>query len=215
MTVVSLTSVPPRFAGLGPVLASLLAQGAETVVLSLPRRFDRFPGAFDAPALPDGVELLWSDEDFGPATKLIPAQRAFPGRQIAICDDDCLYGPGWLTALQAASDPGMAVTGSAFPVSRLKRQGGRVAQGFAGVLVPATFECPPPPAPCRDADDLWLSAQLDRAGVEIVESPDARMRVRPLSAPKPLQDDARPETYALAAAHIHAVLGIWPPMHDA
>ncbi|MDQ2091901.1 hypothetical protein [Marimonas arenosa] len=211
MTVIALTSVPPRFAGLGPVLESLLAQGAAKVVLALPRRYLRFPGAVSPPPLPGGVDLLRC-EDHGPATKFLAAQSAEPGAAIAICDDDCLYAPGWLAALEDAAEHG-AAAGSVFSVERLKRRGGLVAQGFAGVLVPAGFTCPPPPEVCLAADDLWLSAHLALAGVEISECSSARAAVAPFSAPEPLQDRKRAETYAKAAADIHDRLGIWPPTY--
>ena len=51
-SVISLTSIPPRFATLGPVLETLTAQGADAVVLALPRTYRRFPGATEAPPLP-------------------------------------------------------------------------------------------------------------------------------------------------------------------
>ena len=214
MTVISLTSIPPRFGGLGPVLESLLDQGAEAVVLALPRRFRRFEGQFKPPPLPHGVELLAAEDDLGPATKFVTPQRALADTPIAICDDDCLYAPGWLRALSALSDGQNAVAGSVFDLARLKRKGGSVVQGFAGVLLPAGLDLPPPPEACLWADDLWLSAQLQYAGVTISPCPAARALVTPLSAPAPLQDDRRAETYARAAQEISTRLGIWPALRD-
>jgi len=215
MTVISLTSIPPRFDRLRTVLDSLTSQGASHVVLTLPRQFSRFPGTFDAPGLPHGVDLLWADEDFGPATKLIPAQAAFPGEAIAYCDDDCLMQPGWLGALEAHAGARRAVAGSVFELERLKRKGGVIAQGFAGVLLPAGMQFSQPPAACRNADDLWFSAQLEQTGVEIVPCHEARAKVTPFHAPDPLQGPGRAKAYTQAAAHIHAMSGLWPPLAGA
>ncbi|WP_137699536.1 hypothetical protein [Marimonas lutisalis] len=211
MTVISLTSIPPRFSGLGPVLESLLAQGAERVVLALPRAYARFPGPVSPPPVPGGVEILWCD-DQGPATKLLAAQAACPGADIVYCDDDCVYGPGWLAALGAGAAPGVAAAGAVFDVARLKRRGGLVAQGFAGVLIPAGLRFAPPPAACRAADDLWLSAQMALAGLKIRPCPEARAKVTPFAAPAPLQDENRADHYARAAEHIQMETGLWPEM---
>ncbi|MDU8928643.1 hypothetical protein RXV86_14725 [Alisedimentitalea sp. MJ-SS2] len=209
MTVISLTSIPPRFGGLGPVLESLLTQGAEAVVLVLSRRYARFPGPVSPPPLPAGVAVLWA-EDIGPAGKLIPVQRAYPGDAIAYCDDDCLYASGWLTALEDMAATGRVVAASTFEVARLKRKGELVAQGFAGVLTPAGLSFDPPPEPCRMADDLWFSAQMERQGLVIDTCPQARAKVFPQEAPNGLQEQDRATANAQAAAHIHKVLGVWP-----
>ena len=214
MTVISLTSIPPRFGQLGPVLECLLAQGANRVVLALSRSYQRFPGPVTPPPLPHGVELLWCG-DIGPGAKLVPAQAMFPDAPVAYCDDDCLYTSDWLSALRAGSSQSIAAAGSVFDLRRLKRRGGLVAQGFSGVLLPAGFQFPPPPGPCRNADDLWFSAQMELAGLEVAACPTARNCVTPLDAPEGLQQRDRSNVYADAACHIHDTLGIWPSMRRA
>ncbi|MGR3635083.1 MAG: glycosyltransferase family A protein [Shimia sp.] len=96
--IISLSSIPPRFADLGDTLESLLAQTvpAERVILYLSRSYRRFPewdGAL--PEVPHGVEIRLVDEDFGPATKVLPAVREFTGQDLEIlfCDDDQVYRP--------------------------------------------------------------------------------------------------------------------------
>ena len=211
MRIISLTSVPPRFGGLGPVLETLTAQGADMVILALPVRYTRFSGPVTPPPLPEGVTLLRSASDHGPMTKLLPARAAYPDAHIAICDDDCLYDPGWFDALWATGGPG-AVAGSTFPVSRLGRAGGLVAQGFAGVLLPPCVSFDAPPSRCHMADDLWISACLAQAGVPITPCPAARNRVRAFAAPAPLQNENRAGIYARAAHCIHETTGLWPPL---
>ncbi|WP_372614936.1 hypothetical protein [Aquicoccus sp.] len=208
MTILSLTSVPPRFAQLGPVLASLVGQGADRVILALARQYTRFPGPVTPPALPEGVKIIWS-EDFGPATKILAAQRAYPDAEIVYCDDDCLYAPGWLSALR--DGPGVRA-GSVFDARRLKRQGGVVAQGFAGVRLPAGFApFTPPPAACLLADDLWLSAEMAARGVSITSSRAARAHVTTLKSSHGLQDLDRRDTYEQAVAIVHSIWRVWPP----
>ena len=57
MYAITLTSIPPRFDRLGPVLKSLLDQdpAPDRVILSIPEHFERFPEAFTIPKLPNGV----------------------------------------------------------------------------------------------------------------------------------------------------------------
>lgn len=208
MTIISLTSIPPRFPRLGLVLESLVAQGADKVVLALARQYEQFPGVVTPPPLPNGVEIIWS-EDIGPATKIIAAQRVFPDTEIIYCDDDCLYAPGWLAAL---CDGPSIRAGSVFDARRLKRRNGTVAQGFAGVRLPAGFApFTPPPAACRLADDLWLSAQMAVRGAKITHCRTARAYVTPLNLGHQLQDIDRRDTYKVGCEAVHAALGVWPP----
>ncbi len=222
-TVISLTSIPPRFGGLKPVLLSLLSQGADIVCLTVPHRYDRFAGSFELPDLPSGITVLHSDIDHGPATKLLPALRAFPKAQIAVCDDDCIYGAGWLDALLGSSQHGNAVTGQGWSVTRLKRRGALppntdVAQGFSGILTCADYfdeDIFHIPEPAWPVDDIWISAQLARRGISLLPCPAARQCVTTLDAPKGLQDErfgghSRASLNEACASFVQARYGIWP-----
>lgn len=220
MRVVSLTTIPPRVATLAPTLETLVAQGADAVVLCLPRLFRRFPGPVEPPSLPAGVTLLRCD-DHGPATKLLPALRAWPRAHVTVCDDDCLYAPGWLDALTPRGAE--AVAGSVWSVTRLRRQGREdgadVAQGFAGLTVTAAMFDDAPfaiPPEAWAVDDLWISGQLARRGVPIRPAPEARARVTPRGTlPGALQHDGRAEANAACADWLHRAYGIWPPRAEA
>lgn len=202
------------------MLHGLLAQGAARVVLCLPRRYSRFPGPVTPPPLPRGVTLLWSETDYGPASKLLPTLRAFPQDDLAYCDDDCLYQPGWLGALCAAARPAEAVAASGWSVDRLKRQGaapphGDIAQGFSGVLIrpgmidPRVFDIPPE---ARPVDDIWLSGMRALTGTPLRLAPGARAHVTPLDRPAPLQDTTdRARANADAAQCLWERFGLWPP----
>lgn len=107
-TIVTLSSIPPRFAHLGPTLHSLLSQvpAPDAVWLILPDRYRRFPD-WDGtlPVLPPGVRLVRGVPDQGPATKILPAVRDLRGQAVdlVLCDDDRIYPPGWLAALKRAA----------------------------------------------------------------------------------------------------------------
>lgn len=96
--IATLSSIPPRFDQLDSTLQSLLNQTvpAENVILYLNRRYRRFPN-WDGtpPEVPDGVEIRWVEEDYGPATKILPAVREFANQDVEIlfCDDDQDYRP--------------------------------------------------------------------------------------------------------------------------
>lgn len=229
MYAISLTSIPPRYPRLGPVLASLLAQRPAPccVILALPDIPARFAPA-PPPALPEGVTLLHSATDEGPGTKVLPAARALTGHidRLIYCDDDWIMPPDWAAALLAATDEGHAAAVSGFGLDRLGRRHSPapgladIAQGFAGVCIRPVWlagpGCTPPPA-AWPVDDIWLSAQLARQGIGIRLAPRARAGMRPAF------DDAHALQRAVidgrdrAAANracldaITARYGLWPP----
>lgn len=111
-TIVSLTTIPSRIDQIFPTLESLLRQTAkiDRIVLNIPRRYRR-GGSIDLSkhALPDGVEVNPSDEDYGPATKILPtltmlAREGTDEARIIYCDDDRIYLSEWAEHLLASSD---------------------------------------------------------------------------------------------------------------
>lgn len=110
MLIVTLSSIPPRFALIGPTLESLLQQDRrpDRILVYIPLRYRRFPN-WDGtlPNVPSGVEIRRADHDFGPATKILPAVRDFEHDDVELlfCDDDRLYPKDWTSifiALRAA-----------------------------------------------------------------------------------------------------------------
>ncbi len=97
--IVSLTTIPPRFAGLQDCLESLLQQTAQIdqINLYLPRRYRRFPGDYTLPKVPPGITIRIVEDDYGPATKVLPAavENAGTDTLILFCDDDKVYHPTW------------------------------------------------------------------------------------------------------------------------
>ncbi|PSL22346.1 glycosyltransferase family A protein [Shimia abyssi] len=96
--IISLTSTPARFEFIEPALKSLLAQTIkpERVILYINRHYARYPD-WDGtlPDVPEGVEVKIVDEDYGPATKLLPALKEYWGqdKEILFLDDDQVYKP--------------------------------------------------------------------------------------------------------------------------
>jgi len=116
MLVASLSSIPPRFGAISLTLESLLGQSArpDRVILWIPqayRRFADWDGSL--PAVPEGVEIARTEDDLGPATKILPATRAFRGQDVdlLLCDDDRAYAPEWAAEFLAAKHdhPGCAI----------------------------------------------------------------------------------------------------------
>ncbi|PWG17738.1 hypothetical protein [Salibaculum griseiflavum] len=217
MLTVALTSIPPRFAGLGPTLESLLAQsGVGRVVLTLPRVYDRFPGPVTPPPLPSGVDLHWSDTDLGPATKVLPLAATLPAHApFLFCDDDWAYGPGWAAGFAAAhaGDPATALAAQPFDATRIGRSHGTIVQGYAGVLVTPAMLAPltPPPSRFRPVDDIWLSALIAANGVPVRPLPDLRALARPTgNEAAPLQENGSRATLNRdCAAYCAKRFGIW------
>lgn len=108
-TVVSLSTIPPRFDKLAPTLLALLKQSlpADEIHLYIPKTYKRFPEhVFSVPSVPEGISVKVVDEDFGPATKVLPCAQAHWGTdtRIIYCDDDRLPPSNWLAAFASASD---------------------------------------------------------------------------------------------------------------
>ncbi|WP_421701153.1 hypothetical protein [Aliiroseovarius sp.] len=221
-TIVSLTSIPPRFAQLPRVVATLQAQGAQ-VIVTLPRRYRRFPGDHAVPDLP-GAEVLRPDGDLGPAAKVVHAAQRLRGQDVDLlyCDDDWDYAPGWVDAFRKArlAHPGAVLAGATFGAERLKLSGPPIVQGFAGVMIQPDWLddlAMTLPEIAWAVDDIWLSGAFARAGRAVVELPEARRLATPLADPGNLQaaqvdGQTRAEANRACALHLAARFGTWRPL---
>lgn len=105
-TVISLSTIPPRFVALGPTLHSLKRQSlpADEIRVNIPLRYRRFPD-WDGrlPQVPAGVRIVRTDDDFGPASKVLPTVHDLRGQAVDIlfCDDDMLLAPEWHARFKA------------------------------------------------------------------------------------------------------------------
>lgn len=123
-TIITLSTIPPRFGNLGPALRSLCAQirPAQEIRLYIPQRYRRFPDWDGSlPEVPEGVTIHRCDDDLGPATKVLPAAAQLRGQQVDLlfCDDDKIYDPNWHQRFKsaAADHPGTCIVevGETFP----------------------------------------------------------------------------------------------------
>lgn len=126
--VITLSTIPPRFEEIGGPLISLLRQKSrpEAIELWIPQHYRRFPGWGGAlPQVPEGVTIRRTDEDLGPATKLLPAARARRGQavELILCDDDRHYARDWAQRLLAgrARRPDDAIAGAGTTLERSGR----------------------------------------------------------------------------------------------
>ena len=125
--VVSLTSTPPRVAGLLPTLECLRKQTVppDEITLYLPRTYRRpeFAG-YTVPKLPAWCRVVQVDEDLGPATKILYAVQEDGSLPIMYCDDDRYY-PARLAEelLDAyAARPGSCAAAVALPIKQYLMQ---------------------------------------------------------------------------------------------
>lgn len=107
-TIITLSTIPPRFPLLAPTLKSLLSQSlrAEEIRLYIPERYRRFPDWDGSlPELPKGINLHRFENDMGPASKILPAARDLSGRDVDIlfCDDDNIYDRHWHKRIKQAA----------------------------------------------------------------------------------------------------------------
>lgn len=127
MNIISLTTIPPRMDRIGETLEALVGQSLkpDRVILNIPRTYRRPTYTYEAlPAVPSGVDILISDIDHGPATKILPALKAYQGQAVNIvfCDDDRLYPHHWLENLvaNARRHPGECITVAAGLISQIE-----------------------------------------------------------------------------------------------
>ena len=97
--VVTFTAIPPRFSNLPRKLASIARQDVrpDRVELHLPKIYRRFPGATPSlPSLPEWVDVIYCEDDLGPATKVLPAAARWRGTDtdLLLCDDDRIQDRG-------------------------------------------------------------------------------------------------------------------------
>jgi len=123
--IISLTTIPPRIAKIGPTLRDLLNQSADVheIRLNLARNYRRFPGeTLTVPDLPEGVTVHWSDQDYGPATKIFPTVHDHRGEDVEIlfCDDDQPYEPKWAQRFldARASQPNSCIVGKGYDLDQ-------------------------------------------------------------------------------------------------
>jgi hypothetical protein len=184
--VVSLTSTPPRFQYLGPVLEALARQACHEVWLNVPRKYGRWPDWDGTTGVPEPMDpkihVNRDCEDFGPATKFIgPALHLGPEDLIVYVDDDTIYDDRLVTNLLKwhRLDPASAWGLSGFNFEqyfqgKYPRQHGQpvdVLEGYGAVLVRAGWiqQALPEFKELLEVtwhDDMILCNLLEKAGIK-------------------------------------------------
>ncbi len=107
-------------------LADLLRQTAEIreIRVNIPHSYRRFPeGSFALPGMPEGVRIARTEQDYGPATKLLPALTDLAGTDepIIYCDDDRTTSVHWAQDLIDAgrAQPEMCIANSGWDLENL------------------------------------------------------------------------------------------------
>ena len=105
--VVTLSTIPPRFRGIGETINCILNQDfiPDEIQVYIPKTYRRFPQhSFTLPEIPLGggrVVVKVVEADLGPATKVLYCAKNFWGTntRIIYCDDDRIPAPTWLKSL--------------------------------------------------------------------------------------------------------------------
>src|SRR5262245_22795352 len=117
--IVTLTTLPSRVDRIGPTIKSLLNQtiGPAAIRLNVPTASRREQRPYEIPAWLRGLKsvTICQCEDFGPATKVIPALLASPPDQcLLVVDDDRIYHRHLVEQMtrHAEARPDAAIAGS-------------------------------------------------------------------------------------------------------
>ena len=102
-TVVSFTTIPPRFERLPRKIQSIIEQKVmpDAIEIYIPKRYRRVPGRRPVfPRLPSAVQVIEVDEDLGPATKLLPALKKWETESVyfLVCGDDGVQYRNWISS---------------------------------------------------------------------------------------------------------------------
>jgi hypothetical protein len=208
MYTVSLTSIPPRYPTLRPVLESLLAQRpAPTRVLLNVASTDGLPPT------PPGVQVVRVPEDLGPITKVyytLLDPTIPPDGVVLVCDDDCVKPQGWAQRLLGGVAPGIVASFASIVFG---------AYGFAFAKctlagVPALFGTLPSCARKIDDDVLTLYCVLNSVPIcKLRRGPVSSVCSEiPISGPRLVAltgRDARPALRAGLAAHVLEKYGLY------
>ena len=191
---VSLTSIPSRFASLDLVVRSLLSQSVA------PRRVVLWLNTRHQDTVPDTVlalcggkfEIRWTEQD-SCHCKLAPSLDAFGDETIVTCDDDLMLRRGWLSALldshsrypneviaHIARALALGADGHVMPYDAWRKQKARglmghhlVQMGYGGVLYPPgslhadATDAGLYMALTPRADDLWFKMMAYLAGTPV------------------------------------------------
>lgn len=188
--IAAMTTLPSRIGAIEATLVSLVGQTRppDRILLSLPRSSRREGIGYEIPAFlaPDSdlgrsVEIVHTEHDFGPGTKVLGCLPAIDEPSILVLtDDDVCYAPSFLEDLVNCQGAAPDVACSYFTYRARGLTIGQGCDGFA-MWSPAVSDLREWVEPQLEDpaifhhDDVWISFFLARHGVRIrrVELPDA------------------------------------------
>lgn len=141
----SFTTSPTRLERIRYVLDSIDTDIVDKIFVNLPMRFARDGTSFSIPSnfqelYGDKVEILRSEKDYGPITKLIPSARYIKSHGdedaiLIIMDDDIVYGKGFVedVVLTLTEKNNTAVSGSGQNLEFWKSDSSKMPRGDSGV----------------------------------------------------------------------------------
>ena len=198
--VVTLSTIPPRIEKIWPTINSILLQTAlpSKIYVWIPKQYKRFNNA-SIKKIPDFlmahplIEVNLIDEDYGPATKLLPCLKMDlkPETKIVVVDDDKLYKPKLIQLLDNFStkkqNAAITINGTNIITSNKKRsfKGKRphtkkvnILHGNGGYLVrqkffsQSIFTHPHDYPELFYHDDVWISGNLHQTNTKIYITPN-------------------------------------------
>lgn len=195
--VVTLTTTPMRIKRIWPTLNSILQQSErpEKIYLWIPKKFKRFPEhkILQVPSFIKNnsyIQVEYIENDFGPATKLLPCLKLFAqeDKKIIVIDDDRVYPRDLIKDLlkYEAMDPkvaigiaGTVVVGQYYREYRAAKKITMVdvLLGYKGYLVKthffseAVFNYPSNLPEAFFEDDAWFGGHLEKNGIRRILVP--------------------------------------------
>lgn len=180
--IAAMTTLPSRIGSMEATLASLVGQSRppDRILLSLPRSSRREGTGYEIPdflapgsELGRAVEIVRTDHDVGPGTKVLGCLRAIDEPSILVLtDDDVAYAPSFLEDLVdcQGADPDVACSYYTY-----RARGLTIGQGCDGFAMwsPATTGLREWVEPHLEDpaifhhDDVWISFFLARQGVRL------------------------------------------------
>jgi len=220
--IVTLTTIPARIDKIWPTLNSILLQSIlpSKVYLWIPKSYKRFNG-ISIKKIPDFlinhplIEVRFIDEDYGPATKLLPCFKMPipPDTKIIVIDDDCVYAPNVISKLNkyAERNPNSAITfvgsdiisgvGKKYENS-LRGKRVDILHGYGSYLVKPkffsddVFAYPENHPEFFFEDDAWISGNLRKTQTKILIPPNL-WRCRVSSKQNKILSHKRTKSHAL------------------
>ncbi len=126
MIIVTLTTIPSRVKSLQPVIDNIIKQSLppDRIELYIPKEYKkRSFSSIDPYDFPNGCDIIYCDEDYGPATKILPAIQKYKNQNVTLiyCDDDRLYDEDWIKRLVYMSEqyPNSCISENGFSLAWL------------------------------------------------------------------------------------------------